>query len=195
MSNGNNFDYYVLSQTYTPLFCRGVGASKPWQCTNFGDKSPIVLHGLWPQRNTEEKWQCTTTNIDHHKANIQVQRVPCQYANYPENCGNNTQQRFSLDPTTTTFKIGDKSMFPTVNRNNNGINWDSDLTEEQEWWKKYAPGYKGTLTDPNLVFHEWDGHGRCSGLEPQDYFKAAKELAMLTQPYNKLKKIYGRIYF
>lgn len=34
-------------------------------------------------------------------------------------------------------------------------------------WEKYAPEYM------DLCVHEWEKHGTCSGLSPEDYFKLA----------------------
>ena len=43
------FDYYVLSLSWSPQYCSGAGSGDPTQCG--GRPFAFVVHGLWPQYN------------------------------------------------------------------------------------------------------------------------------------------------
>ena len=98
-----DFDFYVLSLSWSPDYCAGSNVDDLQQCS-IGKKLGFVLHGLWPQYNR----------------------------GYPADCSNvplpkDVQQKFP-------------NLFPSS----------------------------------NLYTHEWDKHGTCSGLKPQDYLALAK---------------------
>lgn len=100
-----NFDFYVLTLSWSPDYCASNGAGDVQQC-NSGKKYGFVLHGLWPQYNQ----------------------------GYPSNC---STQKLPADL---------KAEFPTL-----------------------YPSEK-------LYDHEWEKHGTCSGLEPEQYLALSKEL-------------------
>jgi ribonuclease T2 len=91
------FDYYVLSLSWSPAFC--IQQPDSAECSGprrFG----FIVHGLWPQN--ERGW--------------------------PQHCGN------------------------------------SELPEP------VAQGISDLMPARKLVYHEWETHGTCSGLDPADYF-------------------------
>ena len=46
---GGNFDFYVLSLSWSPGFCAGGGADKGREECQGGSRLGFVVHGLWPQ--------------------------------------------------------------------------------------------------------------------------------------------------
>ena len=53
------FDFYVLSLSWSPSFCRSAGADRsPEQCKK-GSGKGFVLHGLWPQDEDGYPSSCT----------------------------------------------------------------------------------------------------------------------------------------
>ena len=59
-----DFDYYVLSLSWSPSWCATEGAGRgAAQCDPFGDAN-FVLHGLWPQYEHGYPSYCRTTERD-----------------------------------------------------------------------------------------------------------------------------------
>jgi ribonuclease T2 len=100
-----DFDFYVLSLSWSPDYCAGSNVDDPQQCS-LGKKLGFVLHGLWPQYNRGYPADCSNVTLP-----------------------NDAQQKFP-------------NLFPS----------------------------------PKLYTHEWDKHGTCSGLTPQEYLTLAKTL-------------------
>jgi ribonuclease T2 len=100
-----NFDFYVLSLSWSPDYCATSGGGDPQQCS-VGKKLGFVLHGLWPQYNK----------------------------GYPSDCS--TQK---LPPDV-------KAEFP------------------------------GLYPSQKLYDHEWEKHGTCSGLTPEQYLALSKRI-------------------
>ncbi len=57
------FDYYVLSLSWSPDYCAAKGSSDPQQCGN-GRQLGFVLHGLWPQYDRGYPQDCTTERFN-----------------------------------------------------------------------------------------------------------------------------------
>jgi ribonuclease T2 len=100
-----DFDFYVLSLSWSPDYCASSNVDDPQQC-GLGKKLGFVLHGLWPQYNRGYPADCSTVPLPK-----------------------DAQQKFP-------------SLFPSS----------------------------------KLYTHEWDKHGTCSGMKPQDYLSLAKTL-------------------
>jgi ribonuclease T2 len=100
-----NFDFYVLSLSWSPDYCATSGGDDPQQCS-VGKKLGFVLHGLWPQYDK----------------------------GYPSDCS--TQK---LPPDV-------KAEFP------------------------------GLYPSQKLYDHEWEKHGTCSGLTPEQYLALSKRI-------------------
>jgi ribonuclease T2 len=103
------FDFYVLSLSWSPSFCEAAGERGPppqQQCA--GRPYSFVVHGLWPQ---------------YEKG-------------FPEFC----QQ-------------------PSPRLDRNIVSSMLDL-----------------MPSPRLIFHEWDKHGTCSGLNPNAYFENVRKV-------------------
>jgi ribonuclease T2 len=96
------FDYYLLSLSWSPEFCLGKGRSAPQdQCGT--KRYGFVVHGLWPQYKI----------------------------GYPQNC-QATPDDVPEDIVRATLPI---------------------------------------MPSTQLIEHEWDKHGKCSGLAVDQYFK------------------------
>ncbi|HLH97074.1 MAG TPA: ribonuclease T2 [Xanthobacteraceae bacterium] len=101
-----DFDYYVLSLSWSPSFCATAhGAVGEPQC----GRRPysFVVHGLWPQ---------------YEKG-------------FPENC---------------------EVPAPRLDH-------------------RIVDGMLDLMPAPQLVYHEWDTHGTCSGLAARDYFELIRK--------------------
>jgi ribonuclease T2 len=103
------FDYYVLSLSWSPSFCEASGERGPAPRQQCGARPySFVVHGLWPQYDR----------------------------GFPEFC----QQ-------------------PAPRLDRNIVSSMLDL-----------------MPAPNLIFHEWDRHGTCSGLNPRAYFDTIRRV-------------------
>jgi ribonuclease T2 len=102
------FDYYVLSLSWSPSFCESAGDRGTPPQQQCGERPySFVVHGLWPQYER----------------------------GFPEFC----QQ-------------------PPPRLDRNIVSSMLDL-----------------MPAPNLIFHEWDRHGTCSGLNPRVYFETIRK--------------------
>jgi ribonuclease T2 len=101
------FDFYVLSLSWSPSFCDAVGgrARRQAQCAN--RPYAFVVHGLWPQYER----------------------------GFPQWC--------QVPPPALPHSIMTSML---------------DL-----------------MPAPQLIYHEWDAHGTCSGLEPGEYFDTVRK--------------------
>lgn len=110
-----DFDYYVLSLSWSPDYCATDGSDDTQQCS-VGRKLAFVLHGLWPQ-----------------------------YENgYPSYC--------SEEKLPSNLKQKYPNLYPSA----------------------------------SLYTHEWEKHGTCSGLSPEDFLilsKAVKESVLIPAAY------------
>jgi ribonuclease T2 len=104
-SQKQNFDFYLLSLSWSPEYCSTSGSDDLQQCS-LGKKLGFVLHGLWPQYNQGYPSSCSTEKL-------------------PDNI---------------------KQKFP------------------------------GLFPSDKLYTHEWEKHGTCSGLSPQEYFSLAGQI-------------------
>ncbi len=96
------FDFYLLSLSWSPSFCETArGGSAEQQC-NVARPFSFVVHGLWPQfeRGFPESCQLPSPRLDHRIVDQMLDLMPAR----------------------------------------------------------------------RLIFHEWDAHGTCSGLEQHAYF-------------------------
>jgi ribonuclease T2 len=57
-----DFDFYVLSLSWSPDYCATTDNADPNQCS-VGKRLGFVLHGLWPQYNTGYPGDCATTRL------------------------------------------------------------------------------------------------------------------------------------
>ncbi|MDX2228275.1 MAG: hypothetical protein NW220_01465 [Leptolyngbyaceae cyanobacterium bins.349] len=57
------FDYYMLTLSWSPDYCVGQGKRDPQQCGQ-GRQLGFVLHGLWPQYTRGYPANCTTEAFD-----------------------------------------------------------------------------------------------------------------------------------
>ena len=57
-----DFDFYVLSLSWSPDYCALNGDTDPQQCS-LGKKLGFVLHGLWPQYTTGYPSDCATATL------------------------------------------------------------------------------------------------------------------------------------
>ena len=58
----SEFDYFVLSLSWSPDYCATNGTNDPQQCS-LGKKLGFVLHGLWPQYNQGYPSNCSTEKM------------------------------------------------------------------------------------------------------------------------------------
>ena len=100
-----DFDFYVLSLSWSPDYCAGSNVNDPQQCS-LGKKLAFVLHGLWPQYTRGYPADCSTAKLPK-----------------------DAQQKFP-------------NLYPS----------------------------------PKLYTHEWNKHGTCSGLKPEEYLTLSKTL-------------------
>ena len=100
-----DFDFYVMSLSWSPDYCAGSNVNDPQQC-DLGKKLAFVLHGLWPQYNRSYPADCSTAKLPK-----------------------DAQQKFP-------------NLYPS----------------------------------PKLYTHEWNKHGTCSGLNPEEYLTLSKTL-------------------
>ncbi len=115
-----DFDFYVLSLSWSPDYCATSGGDDPQQCS-VGKKLGFVLHGLWPQYDK----------------------------GYPSNCS------------TQKLPQAVEAEFP------------------------------GLYPSQKLYDHEWEKHGTCSGLAPEQYLslsKRLKESVAVPAPYRAPEK-------
>lgn len=99
------FDFWVLSLSWSPTYCRQEGRDDSTQC-GADRHEGFVVHGLWPQYER----------------------------GYPANCDFGPER---ID-------------------------------------RRFAEEMSDLMPSPGLVFHEWRKHGRCTGLTPEDYFRATR---------------------
>ena len=119
-----DFDFYVLSLSWSPDYCETTGQHDKNQCS-IGKKLGFVLHGVWPQY---EK--------------------PRAGKYYPEHCSS------------------------------------QKLPETSQKACQIYPS-------PKLCHHEWEKHGTCSGLKPEEYLalsKSLKELVKIPENYQHPEK-------
>ena len=57
-----DFDFYVLTLSWSPDYCAGSNVDDPQQC-GLGKKLGFVLHGLWPQYTRGYPADCSTVNL------------------------------------------------------------------------------------------------------------------------------------
>jgi ribonuclease T2 len=57
-----DFDFYVLSLSWSPDYCATTDNADPQQCS-VGKRLGFVLHGLWPQYTTGYPGDCATTRL------------------------------------------------------------------------------------------------------------------------------------
>lgn len=112
------FDYYVLSLSWSPSFCEtATGNARRQQC---GPRPySFVVHGLWPQYER----------------------------GFPEAC---------------------QVPAPRLDR-------------------RIMSGMLDLMPAPGLIFHEWDQHGTCSGLQQREYFdivRRARAAVKIPQQYD-----------
>jgi ribonuclease T2 len=100
------FDYYVLSLSWSPSFCETAGGNGSRQQCGPRPYS-FVVHGLWPQYER----------------------------GFPQSC---------------------QSPPPRLERN-------------------IVSSMLDLMPAPGLIYHEWDQHGTCSGLEPREYFDVVRK--------------------
>jgi ribonuclease T2 len=72
----SDFDYFVLSLSWSSDYCATTGSSDPQECT-IGRKLGFVLHGLWPQNNQGYPANCAS---DPLPADVKA-RFPGLYPN------------------------------------------------------------------------------------------------------------------
>lgn len=58
------FDYYVLSLSWSPGWCRETGDRRDAEQCDLGRKTDFVVHGLWPQYERGWPEYCTTRERD-----------------------------------------------------------------------------------------------------------------------------------
>ena len=58
----SNFDYFVLSLSWSPDYCASDGQNDSQQCST-GKQLGFVLHGLWPQYNQGYPSDCSTEKL------------------------------------------------------------------------------------------------------------------------------------
>ena len=57
-----DFDFYVMSLSWSPDYCAGSNVNDPQQC-GLGKKLAFVLHGLWPQYNRGYPADCSIVKL------------------------------------------------------------------------------------------------------------------------------------
>jgi ribonuclease T2 len=57
-----DFDFYVMSLSWSPDYCAGSNVNDPQQCS-IDKKLGFVLHGLWPQYNRGYPADCSTAKL------------------------------------------------------------------------------------------------------------------------------------
>ena len=75
-----NFDFYLLSLSWSPGFCAtAAGQNDPGQCAP-GRKFSFVLHGLWPQYE-QKGWpqNCSTEQIDPSAFSKMISIMPSEH--------------------------------------------------------------------------------------------------------------------
>jgi ribonuclease T2 len=105
----DNFDYFILSLSWSPDYCATDGENDVQQCA-VGRKLGFVLHGLWPNYTR----------------------------GYPSYC---TEEKLPQE------------------------------LEDQ---------FNGLFPSDKLYDHEWEKHGTCSGLSPENYLLASQQLKATT---------------
>ena len=103
-----DFDYYILSLSWTPSWCAEAGDARGAAQCEAGRGYGFTLHGLWPQYET---------------------------GGWPADCGSD-----SAPPT-----------------------------------RAATAAMVDIMGDAGLAAYEWRKHGTCTGLSPQDYFKASRQ--------------------
>jgi len=101
-----DFDFYILTLSWSPGFCDTGGSGKSLDQCAVGSGEGFVVHGLWPENRTGP---------------------------YPQDCG---------QP---------------------GLISSAAMQETH-----------GLYPDEGLARHEYDKHGTCTGLSPENYFAAVK---------------------
>ena len=101
-----NFDYYVLSLSWSPSFCEtAIGAERQQQC----GKRPyaFVVHGLWPQylRGFPESCQLPAPRLDRRIVNSMLDLMPAPGLIYHE-----------WDTHGTCSGLGPREYFDTVRK-------------------------------------------------------------------------------
>lgn len=70
-----DFDFYVLSMSWSPQHCSTRGSNDPLQCA--GDRLyDFVLHGLWPQYEKGYPADCSTDPIDRATVDSMLDIMP-----------------------------------------------------------------------------------------------------------------------
>lgn len=59
-----DFDYYVLSLSWSPSWCRDTGDYRDAEQCDIGRKTDFVVHGLWPQYERGWPQDCRTSERD-----------------------------------------------------------------------------------------------------------------------------------
>ena len=103
-----DFDYYILSLSWTPSWCAEAGDALGAAQCEAGRGYGFTLHGLWPQY---------------------------ERGGWPADCSSQSEPP-TRDATAAMVDI---------------------------------------MGDAGLAAHEWRKHGTCTGLSPQDYFKASRQ--------------------
>ncbi len=57
-----DFDFYVMSLSWSPDYCAGSGVDDPQQC-GIGKKLGFVLHGLWPEYTRGYPADCSSVKL------------------------------------------------------------------------------------------------------------------------------------
>lgn len=117
-----DFDYYVLSLSWQPSWCRTTGDGRDARECRRGSGRDFTVHGLWPQY--EQGW--------------------------PDYCS--TDER------------------------------DPSRRETQAM---------ADIMEPGLAWHQWQKHGRCSGLSARDYYatlRAAADGIAIPAPFDDLPR-------
>lgn len=57
--------------------------------------------------------------------------------------------------------------------------------------RRFADEMADLMPSPGLVFHQWRKHGRCTGLAPQDYFRATRAAAERVTVPDSLRRAPG----
>lgn len=66
------FDYYVLSLSWSPSWCRDTGDARDAEQCNLGRKTDFVVHGLWPQYERGWPERCATEERDPSRRDSQA---------------------------------------------------------------------------------------------------------------------------
>ena len=76
LDTAGDFDFYVMSLSWSPDYCAGSNVDDPQQCS-IGKKLGFVLHGLWPQYTRGYPADCSSVKLP---ADAQ-QKFPSLYPN------------------------------------------------------------------------------------------------------------------